>query len=263
MFTPSDRERVRERVLELARNDERVTGAAMTGSASVGADDRWSDIDLSFGVADGMAPRTVLEDWTHAVGRDLGVLHHWDLHVERTVYRVFLLPGGLELDVAVTPATEYGAHGPKFRLLFGQSNPRHDRPDTAVDEMIGWGWLHVLDAAKAIERGNAWAAEYWISALRDRAQALACMRADLPSDHARGVDRLPAEALAAYEDALVRSLDRAELRRALWVGTERFLGELVMIDASLAERIAPTLRHAARGDESRGVTGRQRAVPGR
>ena len=49
------------------------------------------------------------------------MLHHWDLRSGPTVYRVFLLPGGLELDVAVTPAAEFGAHGPKFRLLFGES----------------------------------------------------------------------------------------------------------------------------------------------
>jgi len=246
-FTPDERDRVRERVLELARGDERITGAAMTGSASIGAEDRWSDLDLSFGIADGLDPGAVLDDWTRTLERDPGVLHRWDLVRGSSVYRVFLVPGGLELDVAVTPEAEFGAHGPKFRLLFGASNPRHDAPGTSIDETIGWGWLHVLDAAKAIERGNAWAAEYWISALRDRAQALACVRADLPSDYARGVDRLAPETLAAYQPALVRSLDPAELRRALSVATGRFLDEVGAIDPVVAERIGPTLAHAASG----------------
>ena len=40
MFSPDERTRVRERVLALAREDERVTGGAVTGSAAGGAEDR-------------------------------------------------------------------------------------------------------------------------------------------------------------------------------------------------------------------------------
>ncbi len=32
----------------MAETDERITGAALTGSAAVGREDRWSDIDLAF-----------------------------------------------------------------------------------------------------------------------------------------------------------------------------------------------------------------------
>jgi hypothetical protein len=56
------------------------------------------------------------------------VLHHWDLRSGPTVYRFFLLPGGLELDVAVTPAAEFGAHGPNFGLLFGESVSARRQP---------------------------------------------------------------------------------------------------------------------------------------
>src|SRR5438093_3280115 len=106
MFTTDQRARVRERVLELARGDARIRGGAVTGSAAVEAEDRWSDIDLSFGVVDDVEPETVLDDWTGKLGGELGVLHHWDLRSGPTIYRVYLLPGGLELDIAVTPAAQ-------------------------------------------------------------------------------------------------------------------------------------------------------------
>ena len=92
MFTTDQRARVRERVLELARADARISGGAITGSAAVEGEDRWSDIDLSFGVIDDVEPEAVLDDWTEKLGGELGVLHHWDLRSGPTIYRVFLLP---------------------------------------------------------------------------------------------------------------------------------------------------------------------------
>src|SRR2546427_7507668 len=159
MFTPEQRAHVRERVLELARADARISGGAITGSAAAEAEDRWSDIDLSFGVIDDVEPESVLADWTEALGGELGILHHWDLRSVPTIYRVFLLPGGLELDVAVTPAAQFRARGPKFKLLFGQSVERAAAAPPAVGELIGMGWLSALDARIAIERGKPWAAE--------------------------------------------------------------------------------------------------------
>ena len=49
VFTPEERTRLRDALVARARADERITGAALTGSASRGAEDRWSDIDLALG----------------------------------------------------------------------------------------------------------------------------------------------------------------------------------------------------------------------
>jgi len=63
MYTPSDRERLRSALLAAAREDPRITGGAITGSASLDNEDRWSDIDLAFGVKPGMDMQAVLADW--------------------------------------------------------------------------------------------------------------------------------------------------------------------------------------------------------
>jgi len=246
MFTPEQRANVRERVLALARSDARISGGAITGSAAVAAEDRWSDIDLSFGVIDDVELEAVLADWTELLAGELGVLHHWDLRSGSTIYRVFLLPGGLELDVAVTPADQFGARGPKFQLLFGQGIERGAAVPPSVDELIGLGWLSALDARIAIERGKPWAAEYWISSLRDQALALACLRRGEPSAYARGIDRLPREEVAPYGEALVRSPDPDELRRALARASELFISEVIAVDTELARRLrAPLADEAA------------------
>jgi hypothetical protein len=119
MFTVEARDRVRERLLELAEADPGVVAAAVTGSLAVGAGDRWSDVDLALAI-DGELP-AVLERWTGLLVRDFGALHHWDLPWGSTVFRVFLLPGCLEVDLAFTPAAEFGPRGPSWRTVFGDT----------------------------------------------------------------------------------------------------------------------------------------------
>src|SRR5438067_6528284 len=109
MFTAEQRDHVRQRILALAQSDPRGTAGALTGSMALGGGDRWSDIDVAFGIIDGITPEAVLADWTQVLEREYGVLDHFDLRAGSSLYRVFLLPDGLEVDVAVTPSGDFGA----------------------------------------------------------------------------------------------------------------------------------------------------------
>ena len=40
-----------------------------------------------------------------------------DLVIGASIYRVFLLPGSRQFDLSFTPASEFGAGSPKFKLL--------------------------------------------------------------------------------------------------------------------------------------------------
>ena len=242
MFTTEQRDRVRDRVLEMARADPRVTAGALSGSMAVDEQDEWSDIDVGFGIAEGTTPKGVLDDWTEAFGREFGALHYWDLPSGPSIYRVFLLPTGLELDVAVTPQHEFGARGPRFRTLFGAARQLEPAPQPAARYLIGLGWHHVLHARSSIERGKPWRAEYWISGIRDNVLALACLRLGEDAVFARGVDRLPAEVSNPLADTLVRSLDEGELRRALAAATTCFIRELEAWDPELCARLTPPLQ---------------------
>ena len=242
MFTAEQRDHVRQRVLELARSDPRVTAGALTGSMALGGGDSWSDIDVAFGIAEGITPEAVLDDWAHALEREWGMLHHFDLRYGSSVYRVFLLPSGLEVDVAATPAEDFGARGSQFRALFGPTRHVLATPQPSASSLIGLSWHHVLHARASIERGKPWRAEYWISALRDNTVTLACVRLGEEAAYGRGVDRLPASVTEPLVGTLVRSLDEPELRRALGVATECFLSELEEWDPALAAQLRPILQ---------------------
>ena len=123
MFTAEFRDQMRNRVLELVRVDPCVTAGALTGSTAIGLGDKWSDVDFAFGIADGNRLEDVLDDWTHLLDQEFGVITHFDLHAsQRRLFRVLLLPGGLEVDVSVMTAEDLGARGPKFRALFGTTH---------------------------------------------------------------------------------------------------------------------------------------------
>jgi hypothetical protein len=241
MFTVHERDRVRDYVLDLAASDTRVVAGAVVGSTALGREDRWSDLDLTFSVADEFSIFDVLEDWTRKIVKDLDAAHLFDLPREASIYRVFLLPGCLQFDLSFTPASKFGAMGPKFRLLFGNAVERSYIPSPSAHELFGYAVHHALRARFCIERGRYWQAEYWISVTRDYALSLACRRRGLGAVEGRGFDDLPAEVRDFFKSTLVTSLEREELLRALNYTIEGLLREVEEVQ-ELADKVEPQLR---------------------
>jgi hypothetical protein len=240
VFSVESRERARDRVLELAASDERVVAGAVVGSLADGGD-RWSDLDLTFAVAGGVPIEEVLAAWTRILADELDAVPLFDLPSGASTYRVFLLPGCLQLDLSFTPALAFGARGAKFRLLFGETveTPHAQPPDPR--ELFGYAVHHALRARFCIERGRYWQAEYWISGVRDHALGLACRSRGLPAAYGRGFDELPAGVRDVFSGALVGSLRRDELLRALRCAIAGLLLEAGEVP-DLAAKTEPELR---------------------
>jgi hypothetical protein len=246
MFTPEARERLRHDLLETAATDNRITSGAITGSAAVGAEDRWSDIDLAFAVGDPADVPHVLSDWTNHMYQAHSALHHLDVASGVWLYRVFLLANTLQVDLAFTPASEFRALAPTFRLVFGTANePRHAQAREPA-ELVGWGWLYALHARSCIARRRLWQAEYMISGVRDTALALACVRHELPTAYGRGMDMLPKTVTSKFEEAFVRHLDTGEVARAFSAATSGLLSEIRSADPKIADRLEEALTSLAR-----------------
>jgi len=241
MFRAEDRERAQAVVLEWAAEDPRVVAGAVVGSRALGDGDRWSDLDLTFGVADGTAVTDVLEDWTVRLGERFDAVPLFDVPAGPAIYRVLLLPGALQLDLSFTPAAEFGARGPEFRLLFGSARVKAHPPPPDARALFGEAVHHALRARVCVERGRPWQAEYWVSGVRDAALSLACRRLGLPARYGRGYDALPSDVRDAFRDALVRSPERGELLRALGAAIEGLLREADEV-RDVAARVERDLR---------------------
>ena len=225
MFTEHDRNCIRDHVLALASSDPRIVAGAVVGSLALREGDRWSDLDLTFAVADGVPLLDVLSDWSRLLTDELQAVQLFDLPAGASIYRVFLLPGCLQFDLSFTPAAAFGAIGPEFRLLFGEAGTKPYLSPPSPQELVGYGVHHALRARFCLARGRVWQAEYWQSGVRDYGLHLACLRRNLPARNGRGFDDLPADVRDAYKDALARSLDPEELLRALRVAVVRLLHE--------------------------------------
>jgi hypothetical protein len=244
VFTVEQRDALREHVLQLAEEDDRVVAGAAVGSLAVDGGDRFSDLDLTFGIADNVPTAEVLDDWTRTLIGERDAVHLADLERGPTTYRVFLLPDALQFDLSMTPAAQFRPAGPRFRLLFGETAAGESKvssPPVAGD-LFGWGVIYALHARACIERGRLWQAEHYVGAVRDHALALACLREGLPAVQARGYDDLSAETLARFEAAHVSSLQPGALRAALAASVVALMHEGA--EARLAHADAVTRRLA-------------------
>jgi len=253
VFTVEDRDALRERVLRLAEDDDRVAAGAVVGSLAVdGGGDRFSDLDLTFGVADHVPVTEVLDDWTATFAAELDAVTLTDLERDPTIYRIFLLPGALQLDLSMTPAGQFRPYGPRLRLVFGEVAA--DEPGTPARpgslfiptpavprDIFGWGVIYALHTRACIERQRVWQAEHYIGAVRDHALSLACLRYGLVAVQARGYDDLPPETLARFAGTLAGSVGPGKLRATLAAAVTSLLREGMEARISSAPVVAERL----------------------
>jgi hypothetical protein len=245
VFTVAQRDAFVERMLAHAEHDGRVVAGAIVGSLAVDSADRFSDVDLTFGINDQVPFSDVLGDWTRSLTNELDAVPLVDLERGPTIYRVFLLPDALQFDLSMTPAADFRPAGPRFRLVFGRTAPGSSEPPAPVgglfiptppvaSDVFGWGVIYALHSRACIERGRVWQAEHYVGAVRDHALSLACLNLGVTPTQARGFDDLPAQVLGRSTDAHVGSLDASALRTAL----------AASIGALLEEGRAAGLSHA-------------------
>jgi hypothetical protein len=234
VFTPAERDQVRDHIVGMGQADERILAGALLGSLADGRADAWSDLDLTFAVREGESIALVLDDWTRRLGVDVEGVMLFDLAVGSTTYRVFMLPGSLQVDLSFTPVADFRPRGPSFRLLFGSADAARFTPPPSLTELAGLAILDVRVTRVAIERGRYWQAAYFLESLRNHVLALAAVKRGLKGAYARSTDDLPAELLDRAAKTLTASLDSHALSVGLLAGVELLIGE--------AADVAPAVR---------------------
>lgn len=245
MFSLDDRERLRDTLIEAARDDADVIGAALVGSAAKGTEDAWSDIDLALQLRAGAEPAAVADRWTAECYARHGAVHHLDINAGGALFRVFLLESSLQVDIAFWPQERFRATEPGFKVLFGTpgATTAPAAPDAA--HRIGMGWLYALHARSAIARDRPWQAAMMLDHLRDEILALACLRHGLNPHHGREADRLPQSVLGALADARSATMDLGALTRSNRALLQCFAHEVEQHDPALAKRLQPALHRLA------------------
>lgn len=237
LFSPQQREQIRQGLVAAARSDARIGAAAHLGSVAIGSEDRWSDIDLALCLAPGADLDHTVADWTTRLYRDHSAVAHFDIRHGDILYRVFLLENTLQVDLSLWPAGELRAIGPKFDLIFGSAGGPIPAlvPDSI--ELTGMAWLYALHVRSCIARSRLLQTEYMLSGMRDNVLALMCKRHGVSAVQGRGLDDLSEEQRVRAGECLARSLEAVELRRAFRVTVEILLEEARFVDPGLAEKL--------------------------
>lgn len=209
------RNQVQDALINAAKSDSRITDAAIVGSEAVGNHDQWSDIDLSFAVADEHDLKAVLNDFTKVVEENYDCNQLLDIHHLDSIYRVFFLHNCLQIDLSFTPSSKYKALTPYFKSIFGkeQSIPSSRLPDPK--QLYAYASLYALKCKRAIERENFWQALTYLNNCRNFVLKLACIKyGQIPSDE-KGYDALPTEFYNELKKTQPSTIDDMSLRVAL------------------------------------------------
>ncbi|CAN5663844.1 hypothetical protein BH09CHL1_BH09CHL1_37100 [soil metagenome] len=212
MFSAEYRDFLTADLVAAAKADPDIVSAAFVGSSAVGGD-RWSDLDLTLSVSQRTTVAAVLERWTRRMTHEFAAVVLFDVAVQNTIYRVFLLPGALQIDLSFAPEIEFGSYGPRFRLLFGSAIERERPAPLNARQTFGMAIHHVVRAHICVERERFWQAEYWIHHARDLALELACHCVGIEPSHGRGFDQLDSGVLAEFAGALPTAFTSRELKR--------------------------------------------------
>ena len=244
IFTPEEREQLREQLVSAAQNDANLSGAAHTGSRASQRLDRWSDIDLALGLNPKASHEQVVSQWTDRLYRH-GAVAHVDVMRGTTLFRVFLLKNTLQVDIAFWRAEDFAAIGPNFRLIFGEANPSRLSPPPNPQSLIGTAWLYALHVRSSLARGRTLQAEYMLSGMRNHVLELACLRCGVIAHQGRGLDDLPPAERDNATVCVPHSLDPAELKRAFQNTMRLLLKEVEFVDRDLEARLSGPLSDLA------------------
>ncbi|MGH2808253.1 MAG: nucleotidyltransferase domain-containing protein [Actinomycetota bacterium] len=192
-----------------------MVAAAEVGSLSVGEGDRWSDVDLTFAIDDQVDTVEVLDDWTSTFVDELGGMRLFDLTSGPSIYRVFMFPECLQLDVSFSSARDFKPTSPRFRLVFGEADEMQLPEPPDPGGLLGWAVMWATHARRCIERELWWQAEHSITSMRQHALSFACRRRELPAGYGRGIDRLPSDVRHRFASTLVLAYEPDALKVAL------------------------------------------------
>jgi hypothetical protein len=241
IFTPDQREQLRDELVSAAQNDSQLCGAAHTGSAASQRLDRWSDIDLALCLKPAAAHDQVVAEWTERLYQRHEAIAHLDVMGGTTLFRVFLLNNTLQVDIAFWSAESFAAIGQNFKLIFGDAKEPRLSPPPNQNGLIGMAWLYALHVRSSIARNRTLQADYMLSGMRNHVFELTCHRCGVVAQQGRGLDDLPPLETDSATACIPQSLEPKELKRAFQNTMRALLREIRYLDIELETRLSAPL----------------------
>lgn len=244
MYSKEYRNKVQSSIITFAKEDVRITDCAIVGSESIGKNDEWSDIDLTFGVSMETEIPKILLDWNELMTKNFEANVLFDLAFRESIYRVYLLPNALQVDLSFTPTKQFGAITEKFKLIFGEEKNRDSKPVPKPKTIFGYAVLYALKTRCSIEREKFWQAHYYLEKFKENIMTLKCLSENLNPFDGRDYDKLSDSFLIQIQSSLIGSLSRHNLNKSLKILTIILINE-IKNNSELNYKFENELKHIA------------------
>ena len=257
-FTSAKRQHTLDTLLNALQTDDRIVGVVVVGSAAIGFDDEYSDIDLSVVIAPAVDVRVVFDEWHTRIYQMLPMVAHFETQYGPDNFlHGFLLENFLELDIGFLPLGTLYAKRERWQMAFDRTGgdiPRimqttwveRDIPDpsTIYQRNLASIWHYITHVSICLQREHCWRALHYLEHLRNRTVALAALRYDVNASHFREADQLPADFLAALQTTLVTQPDAVVIARGLRAAVTLYFEQARALDERFGVDVAASLERA-------------------
>ncbi len=265
VFCVQDRENAFGFVLSAARECERIVALVQVGSGAAGYRDDRSDLDFVIALdSDGSMPEVM--DYMHRkIDEKYGVLYF--RQDEERHLQCYVLSDLLEIDIGYGGYENAAARKPAFRVLYDKTGTVEEKMirsrEWMDDRIYGGkrkkdiasaretGWIHLMHAAVAIHRGDAFRAVGEMEYVRKLYIDLLGDRYRLESGLNREIDRLPEEEKEAIRSTFVTGEDTESLWTSLLNLTRLVYRELEGQSVPVTEEMLLVYCRDLRGGDGR------------
>lgn len=173
MFSQLYRERARDRIIDEVKADKNILSAASIGSYARNEVDRWSDIDLTFGIDSATSSADAIEQYKKFIKEEFQGEFLFKISLKPIDYIVFLLPGCLQIDLSFSPQNHFGPLSEHFELLFGTHGAKPEvEPPSEIKEKFGLIVHHLLRSYVSLKRKQIPKAVDWLSKAQKYAMSI-------------------------------------------------------------------------------------------
>ena len=254
-YTPEERQQILDALLDALKGDGCITGVLVVGSAAVGFQDDYSDIDLSVVMATEADVEPVFRDWDGKIQALFPVVTRFETHYGPNSFLYgFLLDSLLELDIGFLCLNNLVARRPYWQIVFDRSGQIQtimeaslvSKPTTLksarCQQSLESIWHYIMHCAICLRREQNWRAVYYLDMVRQQTIELAGLRLGLETKNYRQVDQFPADLLLSWQQSLPSDLSPGKIMRALQTAVQCFFDEAAIWERRSGGRLTDLLQ---------------------
>lgn len=203
MYTPASRQATLEKLVDLIKIQETVTGIILVGSGAMGFVDEYSDIDLSVVVSPAHVTKQTWEDLNLLITKQLPVLKLAPTEYAPNNYlSAILLTDFLQVDVGVISLELLSAKRATWKVIFDRQGLIEEKMQNSwtsrrpfdknkfIQNNIDEIWYHVQNAVFALKRNRLFRTIKEIDEIRTHALEIVCLHLHKEAKHYREIDDL-------------------------------------------------------------------------